>query len=256
MTPSDSASPNDASARTLCIDIGGNHVKAAVVGLGGRMLGDEVRIDTPTGKGPAAMVAAIADLVAPLPMAARVSIGFPGAVRNGMVLTAPNIGGEEWHRVPLADMLAERLRRPVRLANDATVQGLGAISGVGLECAITLGTGMGFAVFDDGHPGVHLELSQQLAHKGKTYDQYIGDAALEKLGPKHWNRRVGKVIRQLRALVNFDLLYIGGGNAKRISFGLPPDVHIVSNVTGIVGGVRLWHGLERPGEHDDDRQSV
>ena len=256
MTIPDSASPNDTTTRMLCIDIGGSHVKAAVVGVDGQMLSDEVRIDTPTGKGPAAMVAAIADMVRPLSMAARVCVGFPGAVRNGMVLTAPNIGGDEWHRVPLADMLAERLGRPVRLANDATVQGLGAISGVGLECTITLGTGMGFAIFDDGHPSVHLELSQQLAHKGKTYDQYVGNAALKKLGPKHWNRRVGTAIRQLRALVNFDVLYIGGGNARRISFGLPPDVHIVSNATGILGGVRLWHGFERPCRHDDDRQGV
>lgn len=255
MTLSDSASSKDISTHTLCIDIGGSHVKAAVVDLGGRILGNAVRTDTPTGKGPAAMVAVIADLVAPLSMAARISIGFPGAVRNGMVLTAPNIDSDAWHRVPLANMLAERLGRPARLANDATIQGLGAISGVGLECAITLGTGMGFAVFDDGQPGVHLELSQQLAHKGKTYDQYLGNAALEHVGPKHWNRRVGKVIRQFRALVNFDLLYIGGGNARCISFGLPPDVHIVSNATGIVGGVRLWHGFERPGSNNDAHQS-
>lgn len=246
-------SPSVSNALTLCIDIGGSHVKAAVVDVSGRILGEGVRVDTPTGKGPAAMVAVIADLVAPLSMAGQVSVGFPGAVRGGMVLTAPNIGGDEWHRVPLAELLAERLGRPVRLANDATVQGLGAISGVGLECAITLGTGMGFAVFDEGRPSVHLELSQHVAHKGKTYDQYVGEAALQKRGPKRWNRRVATAILQLRTLVHFDVLYIGGGNARRISFGLPPDVHIVSNTTGIVGGVRLWHGFEQRGGPTGDR---
>jgi polyphosphate glucokinase len=115
---------------------------------------------------------------------------------------------------------------------------------------------MGFAVFDEGNACVHMELGQQLAHKGKTYDRYIGEAALEKLGPKHWNRRVGKAIGQLRAMVNFDILYIGGGNARCISFGLPPDVHIVSNTTGIVGGVRLWHGFQRRDAPHNAYQSV
>ena len=248
----DRASPGDTTGQTLCIDIGGSHVKAAVVSATGRISGDEVRIDTPTGKGPAAMVAAIAGLVRPLATATRVSVGFPGAVRRGMVLTAPNIGGEEWHRVPLAELLADRLGRPVRLANDATVQGLGAISGVGLECVITLGTGMGFAVFDDGHAGIQFELGQHLAQKGKSYDQYIGEAARKKLGAKHWNGRVGKAIGQIRTMVNFDVLYVGGGNARRISSSLPPDVHIVSNAMGIVGGVRLWHGFERRGTPDDE----
>jgi polyphosphate glucokinase len=191
------------------------------------------------------MIASIGELVRPVAEARQVSVGFPGAVRKGVVRTAPNIGGEEWHGANLADQLAERLGRPVRLANDATVQGLGAISGIGLECAITLGTGMGFAVFQDGLPAVHLELGQHLAHKGKTYDQYVGKAALEKVGPKRWNRRLATAIAQLRVLVNFDFLYIGGGNAKRIAFTLPRDVHTVSNVTGILGGVRLWHGFDR-----------
>jgi polyphosphate glucokinase len=229
--------------RTLCLDIGGSHVKGAMVTPDGQIIGQPVSEPTPTGDGPTGMIAAIVRMVEPLGPAARVSVGFPGAVRDGIVLTAPNIGGPEWRRVPLADMLSERLGRPVRLANDATVQGLGAIAGHGLECAITLGTGMGFALFDHGRPGVHLEMGQHAAHKSRTYDEYVGHTALEKAGARRWNRRVARTIDRLRVLVNFDLLYIGGGNARQIDFGLPPDVHIVSNAMGIIGGVRLWEGV-------------
>lgn len=235
----------------LCVDVGGSHVKAAIVAADATLLSEPARIATPTGDGPQALLDAIAALVAPLlspaARAGRVAIGFPGALRDDLVLTAPNLAppdrAHQWRRVPLADLLAERLGLPVRMANDATVQGLGAIAGRGLECAITLGTGMGFALFQHGAPAPQLELGQHLAHKSKSYDAYVGDRALKKHGHGRWNRRVGKVIRRLRALVHYDRLYIGGGNARHIDFAVPADVHLVSNETGILGGIRLWHGF-------------
>lgn len=230
-------------ARTLCIDIGGSHVKAAIVAPNGALLTNHERMTTPLGKPPAVMLDEISELVVPLGEFDRISVGFPGAVRNGLVLTAPNIGGQEWHGLRLADQLSARLSRPVRLANDATVQGLGAISGRGLECTITLGTGMGFALFDEGEPAPHFEMGQHNAHKKRTYDQYVGAAALKDDGLSKWVKHVHKVIDALRVLVNFDMLYIGGGNATTIDFALPADVHLVSNETGITGGVRLWDGF-------------
>jgi polyphosphate glucokinase len=74
----------------------------------------------------------------------------------------------------------------------------------------------------------------------KTYDEYIGNAAREKKGKKAWNKRVAKVIEILREVVRFDHLYLGGGNAKDITFALPPDVTIVPNTDGLTGGIRLW----------------
>jgi len=164
-------------------------------------------------------------------------------VRDGIVLTAPNLGTEAWHGWPLAATLAERLGVPARLANDATVQGLGVIAGRGVECVITLGTGMGFALFENGKPGPHLELSQHPVRGRKTYDQYVGNAAFRAEGRKAWNKRVRRAIDSITTLTTCDTLYIGGGNAKNLQLELPSNVRIVSNEAGITGGIRLWDGV-------------
>lgn len=241
---------NDAShpagPLTLAIDIGGTRLKASVLTLAGQMIEQPNRVDTPHPSKPDAVVAALVEVVKPLGAFDRISIGFPGVVHHGRVVTAPNLGTADWLGCALADVLAERLGKPARILNDATVQGLGVISGRGLECVITLGTGMGFALFDCGYPAPHLELSQHPVRKGMTYDQWIGNAALRKVGPRSWNRRVRKAIGFIATLTNYDTLAIGGGNAKRIDFDLPPEVRTVSNEAGITGGIRLWDPLLDP----------
>ncbi len=170
----------------------------------------------------------------------RISVGFPGVVRAGRILTAPNLGTEAWHGFPLGTDLSQRLGRPTRVLNDASIQGLGVISGVGLECVITLGTGFGFALFQDGVIAPHLELGQHPIAKGKTYDHYLGNAALHKVGRPKWNRRLQKALSVLDTFVSYDTLLIGGGNAQQIDFDLPSNVRIVPNAAGITGGVKLW----------------
>ncbi|HXA21121.1 MAG TPA: ROK family protein [Acetobacteraceae bacterium] len=228
---------------TLAIDVGGTHLKAGILAPTGTMTAGPVRVDTPHPATPAAVVDALVDLASPLRPFDRISIGFPGVVRDGRVLTAPNLGTQPWHAFPLADTIAEKLGAPARLENDATVQGLGVINGRGLECVITLGTGMGFALFQDGRPAPHLELSQHPVHGNKTYDRYIGHAAMRAVGRKSWNRRVRKAIDCINTLTTCDTLYIGGGNSKYIRLDLPATVQIVSNEAGITGGIRLWDAL-------------
>jgi polyphosphate glucokinase len=161
-------------------------------------------------------------------------------VRGGVVHTAPNLGTPAWAGFDLAGALQHALGKPVRLLNDARVQGLGVITGRGVECVITLGTGFGFALYHDGHLAPHLEMGQHPAHKGMTYDEYLGVAAVRKVGRKRWRRRVQRALDQLRTLINFDMLYIGGGDAELVDFELPSDVRTVSNDAGITGGVKLW----------------
>jgi polyphosphate glucokinase len=163
-------------------------------------------------------------------------------VRDNVVRTAPNLDTELWRGYPLAQMIAEGLNNvPVRMINDAEMQGLAAIEGRGIEMVLTLGTGAGTAFFRDGELMPHLELSHHPIAKDKDYDQYIGNAAKEKVGKKRWNKRVEKVLGVLATVVNFDKLWIGGGNSAHLKFDLPENVALVDNSKGIEGGAKLWH---------------
>lgn len=225
---------------TLGIDIGGTHLKVGILDAAGQMLGERHRVETPADATPAAVCAALIDLAGQAGQFDRISVGFPGVVRHGTVLTAPNLDTRAWRGFALADRLTEALGKPVRLLNDAEVAGLGVIGRRGVECVITLGTGMGFALFQDGLVAPHLELSHHPVRHGMTYDQYLGAKALEAVGRKRWNKRLHRAIGYLGVLVTYDTLYVGGGNAKHIRIDLPPGVQIVSNEAGITGGVRLW----------------
>jgi polyphosphate glucokinase len=232
--------PSIGRSRTLCIDVGGSGLKASILDEAGRLLTERVRVDTPVGSPPKEIVEALAQLVAPLGAYDRVSVGFPGVVRNGRVLTAPNLDHEGWKEFDLAGALGRALGKPVRVANDADVQGLAVVEGKGVEIVITLGTGFGSAFYLDGRLAPHLELSHHPFRKGESYDEQLGNAARKRVGNRKWNRRVRKAIRNLRALAHFDRLYIGGGNAKKIDIELDADVTVVSNEAGIRGGVALW----------------
>ena len=201
---------------TLAIDIGGSKLKAGLLDQDGVLVAGPNRVNTPPRPIPQVVVDELVGLAAPLGEFHRISVGFPGVVRHGQVLTAPNLGTPDWRNFPLASSLTDKLGKPVRMLNDAEVQGLGVVSGRGLECVITLGTGMGFSLFQDGRPAPHLELSQHPIHKGKTYDQFIGAGALKEGGKAKWNRRVRRALEAITTLVGFDILYIGGGNAKAL----------------------------------------
>ena len=231
-----------ADHRTLAVDIGGTGIKLALLDRRGQIVGERVRVPTPTPPvAPDEVTKVIETAAARLAPFDRVSVGFPGAVRDGRVHTAPNLGTDLWSGFDLQSALAGLLGKPVKVLNDADVQGFGAIKGKGVEMVLTLGTGAGTSIFSDGRIVPHLELAHHPVHGNKTYDEYIGNAALTKKGRKAWNKRVARVIDILRTVVNFDHLYLGGGNAKKINFELPADVSTVSNVDGLTGGIALWH---------------
>ncbi|MEO8559001.1 MAG: ROK family protein, partial [Rhodospirillales bacterium] len=160
--------------------------------------------------------------------------------RDGRVVTAPHFDQDAWRDYPLQDALARQFAKQVRLLNDAEVQGLGIIAGRGLELVLTLGTGAGTALFRDGALMPHLELAQHPIHKGKTYNDYIGNKALNDHGSKKWNHRLRKTIDILYSLLHYDTLYLAGGNAVHVELDLPENVLIGSNAAGITGGIHLW----------------
>jgi polyphosphate glucokinase len=239
-TPDEPVAAPTPGPRTLSVDIGGTAIKAGVFDARGDLVTEPIRVPTPQPANPETVLEEIASLAERLPAFDRVSVGFPGVVRDGRTFTAPNLDSETWRDVDLVGALRARLGRPVRVLNDGEVQGLGVIEGKGIEMIVTLGTGVGCGLFQDGRVTPHLELGHHPFRKGQTYEEQLSDETLKRIGKKKWNRRLRKAIVSLRTLVNFDRLYIGGGNARLVTGELDPDVAIVSNDAGISGGLALW----------------
>lgn len=229
----------DNGIRTLSVDIGGSGVKVMVLDITGNPLTERARKDTPHPAKPEPVINAIVELAATQGEFNRVSVGFPGVVRGGVTETAVNLD-PDWIGLDLATKLSERLNKPVRVINDADMQGLGAIMGKGVELVITLGTGFGSALFLDGKLVPNLEMGHHPFRKEETYEQQLGRAALEKVGENKWNKRLERAIASLQNLFNYDCLYIGGGEAERVKIELPENVKIVANVSGLLGGIALW----------------
>lgn len=225
--------------RTLSIDIGGTGLKALVLDSRGTPITDRVRVPTPRPATPNALLRAVEELVAPLVPYDRISAGFPGVVIDGVTKTAPNLH-PSWAGFPLARTLTRRLGKPARVLNDAGVQGFGVIDGKDLELVLTLGTGLGSALFYDGVYIPNLELAHHPFRKGHTYEEYLGLRALQEIGKKKWNRRVVRALEQIGPIWNPRRIYLGGGNASQLSLALPPHVRITPNVAGLLGGVALW----------------
>lgn len=243
-------------APTLSIDVGGSGLKAAIVDIDGSLLTERIRIPTPYPCPPEVLVTTLTELVQPLTAAAlatRVSVGIPGMVRGGRVLSVTPLarrsyGGsrepdliEAWKDYPLADVLSASIELPTKVVNDADMQGCAVVIGDGFECVITLGTGVGTAVFNGGHLLPHMELSHTPFRDGMTIDEMVGNHNREQIGDKKWVRHVRQAIDVFDAMLWFDRLFVGGGNAKLLS---PEDVGpkgtIVPNKAGIIGGVRVW----------------
>lgn len=226
--------------RILCIDVGGTGLKAAVIGPGGKFLVPRVRIKTPKQRTPAKIVPLLTQLVKPLGKFDHVTIGFPGMVKAGRVQSAPAYGTADWAGFPLAAVMRRKLKKPVKLLNDADVQGLAVIKGEGLELVCTLGTGFGTAWFRDGELMPHMDLAHLTLHRKNDFDLLVGDKTLKAIGKKRWNKRIKKLIAVLDTVFNYDHLYFGGGNSRLVSFTLPRNVTIVDNDAGMEGGAFAW----------------
>ncbi|MBT8448763.1 MAG: ROK family protein, partial [Gammaproteobacteria bacterium] len=169
----------------------------------------------------------------------RISVGFPGVVVDGVTMSAHNLH-KYWQGFDLANDIAKRTSVPVRVVNDADMQGYGVISGQGVELVLTLGTGFGSALFIDGMLVPNLELGHHIFKNNKTYEQLLGQSARKHAGNKRWRKRLLQAIKQLDALFNPRVIYIGGGNAKKINMSLPEKVKTTHNIAGILGGIKLW----------------
>jgi polyphosphate glucokinase len=231
--------PNFRNLVTLAIDIGGSGLKMMALDASGKAASERLRTPTPNPASPAKMLPLLDEMKKQMPKIHRVSVGFPGVIKGGATLTAANLD-KSWLDFPLEQTLEQQWGVPVRVCNDAAVQGYGAISGRGVELVLTLGTGMGSALYIDGRLCPGLELAHHPWKKGKTYEECLGRAALDKIGTKKWSQLVRRAIDQTEALFNWDRLYIGGGNSRKLEIAARPEVTLIENEQGLTGGIALW----------------
>ena len=242
---------------TLAIDCGGGGIKASVLDEAGTMRAQPTRVPTPYPLSTDLFVSTLVDIAASLPKADRATVGMPGMIRHGVVINTPHYvtkAGprsrvlpelvEQWHGFDARAALAAALGIPTLVLNDAEVHGAGVIAGAGLELVLTLGTGLGAAMFDGGRLAPHLELSQAPVRWGLSYDTFIGEHERRRLGDALWSRRVARMVEGLRPVFVWDRLYLGGGNSRHITPStttrLGDDVVIVPNSAALVGGARIW----------------
>lgn len=238
----------------LCVDIGGSKLKGALVDERQEMQSDRLRCTTPRPAQPEPVLAALAELMKPLQGYDAIAIGFPGVVSDGVVKTAVNLH-PDWIDFPLTRRVEQMFGIPTRSANDADIQGYGAIEGQGVELVVTLGTGMGSALFVDGVLVPNLEMGHHPFIKNKTYEQLLGNAPRKRDGNKAWNRRLSYALERLQALFSCRKIYLGGGNTRKVQCKLPDNVEIVSNLAGIYGGVELWRNFQPSGTEPSSEPS-
>ncbi|MBL4818777.1 MAG: ROK family protein [Deltaproteobacteria bacterium] len=224
---------------TLAIDIGGTSLKMMAVDEQDQPLQEREKQPTPRPATPQAILKTLEDMFTRQPKFDRVSVGFPGVVKDGVVETAPNLDGE-WASFDLAHAIQKKTSKPTKAANDADIQGYGLIHGKGLEMVITLGTGLGSALFIDGKLVPNLELGHHPFKDNQTYEDYLGKRGVEKHGIEGWNHHLEEAVNLMRRIFNFDRLYVGGGNMHKVTCKFSKDVTISKNIAGLLGGIKLW----------------
>jgi polyphosphate glucokinase len=215
-----------AAKRVLVVDIGGNSVKILASG-------HKVRRSFPSGPKmtPQDMVSGVKKLAADWAYDV-VSIGYPGPVLQGRPVAEPHNLGRGW----VGFDFARAFGRPVKIANDATMQALGSYRG-GKMLFLGLGTGLGSTMIVDGFVQP-MELGHLPYRKG-TYEDYVGRAGLERRGKTKWRRHVADVLTRLIAALGPDETVIGGGNARKLA-ALPPHARAGHNNNALRGGFLLW----------------
>jgi len=210
----------------LVIDVGGTHVKLLASGVE-----EPRRIDSGPTLHAEVMTKAVIPLVADWTWDA-VSIGIPAPVHGGRVVAEPVNLGSGW----VGYDFAAAFGKPVRVVNDAAMQALGSYES-GKMLFLGLGTGLGSALVADGYVQP-MELGH-LPFRKKTFEDYVGERALEKRGKKRWRADVLDAVRALSAALEPDYVVLGGGNAKLLN-ELPDSVVLGDNANAFKGGFRLW----------------
>lgn len=241
--------------KTLAVDCGGGGIKATVLDQDAFQLAPPLREPVPYPLPPSKLLDIVESFSKQLPGFDRITLGMPGMIRHGVVIYTPhyiNRAGPrtkplpdlagQWKQFDMAGALQEKFSCPALVLNDAEVAAAGIVSGQGLEFFITLGTGLGTALVDNGMLAPHLEISHAPMRWGLTFDDVLGEHERRRLGDSAWSRRVYRALELLEPVIRWDKLYIGGGNSSRITPATLAkiDAEIVPNAAGMTSGVRAW----------------
>jgi len=219
--------PRKPQRRVLVIDVGGSHVKTRISGR------QEMRqFESGPTLTPRRMVARVLKLNGDLKYDV-VSIGYPGVVVHGKIVTEPFNLGRGW----VGFDFRKAFGRPTLLMNDAAMQAVGSYEG-GRMLFLGLGTGLGSALIVDGTVAP-MELAHLPYKRGRSYEDYLGDRGRHRLGPKKWRRTVADVVEQLSTALEADYVVLGGGNARKLK-KLPKNARLGNNDFAFLGGFRIW----------------
>ena len=210
----------------LAVDVGGSHVKVLVEGEPApRRAASGPRMT------PKQMAAAVRALAADWNWD-RVSVGIPSPVHMGRVVSDPINLGKGWVGFDYADAFGV----PTKIVNDAAMQALGSYD-AGTMLFLGFGTGLGSALVSSGvvQP---MELGH-LPYRKATFEEYVGEAALERIGKKRWRKHAKDVVATLAMALEPDYVVLGGGNAEKLD-ELPEGSRLGDNDNAFVGGYRLW----------------
>jgi len=216
-----------AQRRVLAIDVGGTHVKIRVSGRR-----DTHEFESGPTMTPRRMVARVRELAGDMKYDV-VSIGYPGVVVHGKIVTEPHNLGRGW----VGFNFRKAFGRPTQVMNDAAMQAIGSYEG-GRMLFLGLGTGLGSALVVNGTVAP-MELAHLPYKNGRTFEDYVGDRGRKRLGAKKWRRTVADVVEQLSKALEADYVVLGGGNAKKLK-KLPKNARLGSNEFAFLGGFRVW----------------
>jgi|AntAceMinimDraft_17_1070374.scaffolds.fasta_scaffold71595_1 polyphosphate glucokinase len=240
--------------KAIGIDIGGTRIKAAVVDLEtGRTITKRQRIDTPRPATPEAILSACEEVIRPFGDIDLVGVGFPGVIRDGKVFTAANLDSS-WVEYSLEAQLEKKLGKRVKVLNDADAAGFSEIrvgAGVGVSGTVillTVGTGLGSAVFTEGKLVRNTEFGRMKFGRNLEAEAYVSETAREEanLGPAEWAKRFEEVLQEIESLYWPSMIIVGGGGAKKFD-AIQPLIKIratlchatTKNKAGIIGAA-LW----------------
>ena len=215
----------------LAIDVGGNHVKLLCTGQP-----EPIKILSGPKMTARKMATDVRKAAAKWKYTA-VSIGYPGPVIHNQPVAEPHNLAPGW----VGFDFQKAFGCPVKIINDAAMQALGSYEG-GRMLFLGLGTGLGSAMIVDGilEP---MELAHLPYKKGLTYEDYVGERGLDRLGKKKWRKAVTDVVVLLKKALEAKYVVLGGGNSRLIE-EFPEGVRLGDNANAFEGGFRMWQGGE------------